>query len=131
MSAIAISLLALLSIVFLNVMLGNASIYETYNTGADFEYATVVGVDTLTGAFAIVVGLAALSAVVGIQVFGSGISEQSVRIISLIVGWGAVWGVFSALGWNLINSIEIFGYLIWVALTILYAYGVLSKISEG
>jgi hypothetical protein len=123
---IELSLGLLLTITFFNVILG--ADFTTYTL--ESEYASSVGIDEITGALAIIIALIGISAIVGIKVLGSGISEQSVRTIIIIVGYGSIWGVFSVLAINLISSIELFGWVLYIALTVVYAIGVMNKLSN-
>jgi len=122
---IVISLGMLLTITFFNVVLGASFTSYTASGG----YGVSVGIDAITGAIAIIIVLIAISVLVGLQIFGSGISEQSVKTIITITGYVSLWGIFSVLSINLINAIEIFGYLIYLILTIMYAIGVMNKLT--
>ncbi len=66
----------------------------------------------------------------GISVLGSGLNPQSSRIIVLLTAYIGLWTSLSILAFSLINSIQVFGYIIYVSLTIAYAIGVIQKISE-
>ena len=127
MVLIIISLTMLLVITFFNVLLGATFTEYTANTG----YAVPVGIDSITGAIAIIIALVAIAVVVGIQILGSGISEQSVKAIIIVVGYASIWGIFSTLSLNLIIAIEIFGTIIYLFLTILYVIGVMEKLARG
>lgn len=67
----------------------------------------------------------------GIQFLASGINPASSRIIVLIAGYTGIWTALSVLVFNLILSIQIFGSVIYITLTIAYVIGVVQKISEG
>lgn len=121
------SLGMLLVIVFFNVILGASFSSYTLNS----IYAQTIGIDSITGALAIIIVLISVAVIVGIQVLGSGISEQSVKTIITIVGYASVWGFFSLLSYNLIISIEIFGFIIYLILTIIYMIGVMEKLTSG
>lgn len=120
------SLALLLTITFLNVVLGAS--FSDYLLAS--EAARTVGIDEITGALAIIIALVGIAIAAGISVLGSGIAGESVRTIVVIVGYGSIWGFFSALSMNLIIEIEIFGWIIYLALTIAYAVGVMSKVSN-
>lgn len=122
---IEISLLMLLTITMFNVVLGaEFSNYLLPNAA----YAQYVGIDEITGALAIIVAMIGIATIVGFQVIGSGISEESVRTIIIIIGYGSLWGFFSILSLNLIVAIELFGTLIYLSITIMYVIGVMRKI---
>lgn len=125
-SLIIISLTMLLTITFFNVVLGASFTDYTASGG----YGASVGIDAVTGALAVIIALIAISVVVGIQVLGSGISEQSVKAIITITGYISIWGIFSVLSINLINTIQIFGYIIYLVLTIMYTIGVMEKLTQ-
>ena len=67
----------------------------------------------------------------GIQFLASGLSPASVRVIVLITAYTGAWTALSVLVFNLIISIEIFGSVIYIILTVAYVVGVIQKISEG
>ena len=123
---IALSLGLLLTITFLNVVLG--ADFSNYRLST--EYSKTIGINDITGALAIIIVLVAIAILVGFNVLGSGISDEAAKIVILIIGYGSVWGFFSILAINLIIAIEIFGWSIYIFLTIMYAIGVLSKISQ-
>ena len=126
MILLVLSLSLLLVIVLFNVVLGAS--FSDYNVSGSF--GATFGIDSLTGALSVIIILITVATIVGIQVLGSGISEQSVRTIIIVVGYAGIWGLFSVLAINLILSIELFGLLIYLLLTILYAIGVMDKISN-
>ena len=75
-----------------------------------------------------IIGIALIT---GIQVLASGLSPASVRVILLITAYTGAWAALSVLVFNLIVSIEIFGSVIYIILTVAYVVGVIQKISEG
>lgn len=87
--------------------------------------------DPLIGLITVIIALIALGTIIGIKVVASGLSDPSVRIIMLATTYIGIWTVLSLNSANLINRIEIFGPLIYVGITILYAIGVIQKIAEG
>lgn len=100
------------------------------NYTLESSYGQTIGIDSITGALAIIIVLISIAVIVGIQILGSGISEQSVRTIIIIVGYASIWGFFSVLSLNLIMSIELFGWIMYVVLTIIYMIGVMNKLSQ-
>lgn len=123
---IEISLTLLITITLFNVILGAS--FSDYTL--ESSYAQTIGIDALTGALAIIIVLIGIAVIVGLQIFGSGISEQSVKTIIVIVGYASIWGFFSILSINLILAIEIFGGIIYLILTIIYMIGVMNKLSQ-
>lgn len=89
------------------------------------------GLDPITGGIALILVLSIIGGAIGIQFLGSGLSEGSVRIILLAIFYGGLWAILSLLSYPLIIAIEVFGVLIYLTLTILYAIGVVSKYFGG
>jgi len=123
---IMVSLTLLITITFFNIILGVS--FVPYNTNT--PYGINFGINEITGAIAIIIIIIYLAVLLGIQIFGSGISEHSVRVVITLTSYLAIWGVFSVLSYNLIISIEIFGTLIYIFLTIMFVIGVINKISS-
>jgi len=150
MKLIMIGLLPMVVLSFLTVIFGSEWIdiiigqydlshenIQYYNDLAEFmghEGLTgqaTFSIDVLTGAIAIIVGIIALATLLGIQILGSGLSDTSVRLISILSAYIGLWSVLSVLCIPLIIEIEIFGQLIYIGLTLAYTIGVIEKISES
>lgn len=95
------------------------------------EYDTTFGIDPLTGAIALLIIIIAIASIIGLQIFGSGLSDTSVRAIRSAIMYIGLWSTFSLLALPLIFDIAIYGSIIYVILTIGYAIGVYKQISEG
>jgi len=85
---------------------------------------TVLGI----AAFVVIAGIAAL---LGITVFSTGLSAESVKIIMACTLYGVVWILLSIFAMPLILSIEIFGVVIYTVLLIMYIVGVIQAIVGG
>lgn len=86
---------------------------------------------TSAGIISFIIVIVVLASVVGINVVGSGLSDSSVRTITIGTAWGGMWLVFTVLSLPLMLSIEVFGVFIYVILTVLYVIGVYQKIGGG
>ena len=95
------------------------------------EKSVMFSIDELQGAIVILIAITVGIAFVGIKVLGSGLSDPSVKVIITATVYTGLWLVLSVLASSLIFSIEIFGAIIYVVLTIIYVIGVIEKISEG
>ena len=104
---------------------GVSTTFET--TGSDLLF----GIDFLTGAITWIAVIIALVGVLGINIFGTGLNDWAVRVITIGVTYTAIWVIFSLYTSVLIFEIEIFGYLMYVIFTISYAIGVIEKITGG
>lgn len=65
----------------------------------------------------------------GLRVLGSGLSDDSIRILCVALSYIGIWLFLSILAMPLLFSIEIFGVLMYTALTIGYTIGVIEKMS--
>ena len=90
---------------------------------------TTVNIDPLTGAIAIIIALAMATSIIGLRVLGSGLSDESVRTLTIAIIYTSIWTVLSVLAYPLFAGIELFGVLIYVALTIVFVIGVIEKIA--
>ena len=95
------------------------------------DSSTLFNIDPVIGFTATIIVIVALASVLGIQLFGSGLSPATVRVMIIGISYTGIWIVFSLLGEPLISSIEIFGGLLYVTLTIGYVIGVVQKIASG
>ena len=91
----------------------------------------IFGLDPLTGGLVLITTLAVFGALITITVLGSGMSDNGSRILMVSFFYGGIWGILSIVSYPLINSIEIFGGLLYLMLTMLYAIGVISKYFGG
>lgn len=135
-SLIAIMLLTILSIISGNSLVGTSAGFEgTYVTVINGSQATLelesseaFYIDPVLGAIIMFVALAILVGVAGFSFLGSGLSDTSVRIITWVTFYGAIWSIFSVLSMNLILQIELYGTWIYIGLTFCYVIGVAQKL---
>lgn len=83
----------------------------------------------ITSGIAIIITIIVVATITGIQVLGSGLSPASVRIFILLTGFVGIWTSLSILAFSLIVSIEIFGGIIYIIITVAYTIGVIQKIT--
>lgn len=96
------------------------------NAISDFEFV----LDDFYFAIGVLIGLLAIAILAGISLFGSGLSTESIRTILIIVGYASFWVFLSIFSIDLIIDIGIFGIIIYISLTMIYAKGMLDKISN-
>lgn len=143
---IGASLIIMIIIVLFNLILGNDflggiaeltvdnealidGISTTFVVPAEHILFTI-DTSTIIGAITIIsITLIAIAGVTGISVLGSGLNPQSARIIILAITYTGIWVLLSTLAFALIISIEVFGSVIYVAITIAYVLGVIQSIS--
>ena len=131
--------LTLLSIVFgadfislsLDTLVGNEPLINETWSGFTTEGLASFGIDEFTGAILILVTIMGISTLLGIRILGSGLSDTSVRLITILVSYVSVWLLLSIISAPLIFDIPIFGAIIYATLTLMYVIGVMRLISEG
>ena len=142
MSMITVSLLIMTVLTIFSVVLGGTwtgSITESFiDSGAIVNGTSstfvvegqdfVFSIDPVTGFIASLIVIVSLASILGLSVLGSGLSDASVRVMIMIITYSSIWATLSILSYPLIASIEIFGALMYVVITIAYAVGVVQKI---
>jgi hypothetical protein len=102
---------------------GTSTTYQQAGNSYSISITTTLGIMAILAVCEIVGTLA------GIQVFGSGLSETSVRIIYKTMGLTIVWSILSVNGFLALNTIPyaigILGYFI---MTLVYAIGVINTV---
>lgn len=103
---------------------GNATSYSLTNLSESFY------IDEFAGALVIIIVIISICAIIGIRIFYSGLSDVSIKMITLGITYTSIWSVFSTLSYSLIVSIEIVGVLLYIVLTTMYVIGIIQKFSE-
>ena len=112
-------------------VIGNDLIINGTTTTVNVNANALFSIDPFLGLIGMIIVLIVLATAVGIQVLGSGLSPETVRIIVIGTAYGGLWIMFSLLAEPLISSIAVFGSLIYISLTIGYIWGVVQKIAGG
>jgi len=145
---IGLSLFVIIILGFLSIMLGSEYLANTINVGIDntslvngsittyvVETETVLfEIDTsvfIVAGIALLITVAIVAGITGIQVLGSGLNSESVKIIIMITAFTGIWITLSIIAINLISSIAIFGSIIYIGLTLMYVIGVVQKLTGG
>lgn len=98
---------------------------------AEQNYTVNFQVATSYGLIALIIGIMALAAIVGIRVFSTGISESSANTIIKGTAYLSLWAMFSITSLGLITSIPLFGPVIYFALSGIYTLGIMQQIGGG
>ena len=120
--------LSLVSIIFGNEFIGID--IKSISIKGEQTYASkpiFFNIDPLTIGLEIIIVIALACALLGIRFLGSGLSEQSVRLLSVSLCYTAIWAFLSLLAYPLIRTIEIFGIVLYILLTVLFTIGVIEK----
>ena len=102
-----------------------SSSYDITNIGATFY------IDEFTGALVIIIAIMIIATLIGLQILGSGLSDTSVRIISIGITYYGIWSIFSILSYELIVSIEVIGALMYILLTVVFTIGLVQKFTSS
>jgi hypothetical protein len=135
----------MLVLTLLSVISGNDFLGSTWDYGVDIDalingttsdfviedQSAVFGIDPLQGAIVWIIVIVTIGVAVGIQVLGSGLSDRSVHLLFMGTFYISIWTILSILAMNLIIAIEIYGTVIYLTLTILYAIGSVMSIGGG
>jgi len=97
-------------------------------TAGDLPEDVFFEIDPVLGAIVIFITIGIIAGILGIQIIGSGLSDWSVRVGVLLLAYGGLWALLSILSMPLIKSIEVFGVIIYISLTIGYTVGVIERI---
>lgn len=103
---------------------GTQSNFDFFNLSNQFY------IDGLAGMIVIIIVIIAISCLVGLRIFSSGLSENSVKILTIGITYIAIWSIFSTLAYPLIIEIQVFGLIIYLILTIGYVIGIVQKFVE-
>lgn len=138
---IPLGVLVILS--FIVLTFGNSfSFYSDTNTidsvitvnGTIQEFSSIYslnfGISIQEGILSIIIGLSVVVGLIGIQLVGSGLSDESVRILTIIIVFVGLWMFLSSFTYELFTMIEYFWLIYWF-FTFLYVFGVIEKIAGG
>lgn len=145
---IGASLIVILIIVFLNLTVGgdflgafvpisvdNEAIVDGVPTTFVVEATDVlfsIDTSTIVGAITIIsITLIGVALITGISVLASGLNAQSAKIVILATVYTGLWILLSVLAYSLIVSIEVFGTVIYIGITLAYVIGVIQSVSGG
>ena len=102
-------------------------------TSSNFDFSDLSQafyIDDLIGAIVIIIIIISISALLGLRIFSSGLSETSVKMLTIGISYIAIWSMFSALSYSLIVEIEVFGFIIYIILTLGFVIGIVQKFME-
>lgn len=132
------TLMVMLLLTILSIVSGNSFtsyvVNESYSSnvnGTTTDYTISnegFGLDAYAGAIGWLVVIVAIGVACGIMILGSGLSETSQSLLWNAIFYGAIWGIVSILPAPMIFSVEVFGGLIYITLTIIYVVGVIMTI---
>lgn len=111
--------------------LGEATEYNTTLSYAVADIENTFALDEFTGAMTILTGVIIISLLVGINIFGTGLSDNTVKTLTVIISHFGLWSMFSIISIDFITAIEIVGTFTYIVLTLMFALGVIQKISLG
>jgi len=128
-SILPMIVLSLLSLVFGNDFVGIVLDEDSLEIEWDQLEAITLELDPLIGAIVMIAIIAVAVMILGLRVLASGLSDSSVRIMCVALSYVGIWFFLSVLAMPLMVSIEIFGFIIYISLTLLFTIGVIEKMS--
>ncbi len=133
-----VCIVILLFLTFLSIITGNSFITTTIDASYTYEqilngstselgqeYVQVLNLDPVyeaLGWIGIVGGIAVIS---GVAILGSGLNTVATHWLTYLTFFTSLWVILTILPLPLIASIEVFGVLIYLLLTIIYAISVI------
>lgn len=112
-----------------------SNVYDMYDNpyGEDRSWVQIdFDISSSYGLIALIVGMMALVAVIGIKVFGTGEGEVSTMTILKGTAFLTLWGIFSAISLTLITQIPMsLGAILYFILTAMYCVGIIQSIGSG
>jgi hypothetical protein len=85
--------------------------------------------DTAQYGLAFIIGLVVVSVIVGLRILGSGIADQSIRTLIIIIFAIGIWSVLSVLSLDILLLNTVVGSTIYIFLCLMYVIGVGIQIS--
>lgn len=110
---------------------GTTLINGTSTTVVLTQGDVLFSIDAIEGAIPIMAVMLVVVILLGITALATGLSPQSVKIGTYLIFYIGIWVLLSINAEPLIKSIEIFGGLLYVVLTIGYTIGVFQNLSGG
>jgi hypothetical protein len=111
-----------------NETTGTYIIDETETTLQFAGQNLIFGISVTDGIMITAIAISALIAIVGIKVLDSGLSEFSQKGIVAFAVYGGFWGIFSILTYELIIEIAIFGWFLFLIISMIYLFGIVQNI---
>lgn len=84
-------------------------------------------IDNLQGAIILIIVLIGIVVLIGIRIFDSGLSDSTIKSLTIFIEYLGLWLIFSTISYPLIVSIEVIGGFLYLFLTILFVIGVFQK----
>jgi len=137
---IMLALVPLIVLTFLSVIFGNEfivilSMEQIEEEKTVWEWFEHFEGDLMSigmgGGVSIIVLIAGVSIILGLQVLGSGLSDTTLKVLTILTAYISLWIILSLLSMPLLIESELFGILIYTILTLIYVIGMIEKISEG
>lgn len=97
----------------------------------DFDFGSALGGTAMIAGMSIIILIAGVSILVGLQILGSGLSDTTVKVITILTTYVSLWLILSLLSFPLIMDIEPFGFIIYTVLSLTFVIALIQKISEG
>lgn len=94
------------------------------------NYSLNFGISIQEGILSLIVGITVVVALIGLQILGSGLNDETVRVLTVIITYIGVWTFLSSFTYDLFLMVAWFWIIYWF-FTFLYVFGVVEKITGG
>ena len=108
---------------------GVQSVNGTDTTVSIGEFSLILDFNMTTG-LVIIIAVATVLGLIGLNVLGSGLSDRSVKIIWNGIVYYGLWAIFSVFAIAGVLSIPYFGGFLWFLLTFIYTLGVFTGMGD-
>ena len=103
---------------------GSLTQFEITNTNVVFA------INDVEGFILMIIVIGTVITALSLTVVGTGLSDSGVSTMRAVLIYTGLWLALTVFTYDLIVSIEIFGTLIYVGLTLVYCIGVFQKMGE-
>ena len=140
MSLILLALIPLIILTIVSVIFGNEFLIVVSFEQIEEEKTVWEWFETFEGdlmslgggaGISIIIIIAGVSIVIGLQVLGSGLSDTTVKVLTIITAYGSLWIILTLLSFPLLAEILLVGLFIYTLLTLIFVIGLIQKLSEG
>lgn len=106
-----------------------AGVFVPNNGRMDQAGAGTFNIAGSFGFIALITAIMAVGTIAGITIFGSGLTETSVRILAIGTAFLTLWAVLTYMSYPIILASGFYMYIIYFALTLCYTIGIIFNFS--
>lgn len=108
---------------------------EGMNFLEDYDWAQAdyndFKIDPIFGAIGIIITIVSIGTVAGIKVLGSGLGDESIRILTIGLSYLGIWSVLTVFSSPIIFDIPSIGGIIYGLLSLILVIGIIMELTGG